>query len=89
MASWNKKKYPLKGINASRSQKESRSSVLVNIKILVLILLNTLKYQGKVKGKMEINFVHEIVDEGKHLCAEEGLAPSTTLKRIRFLEKDF
>ena len=87
MVSWNKKKYPSKGIDASRSQKESRSSVLVNGKILVFIILNTLKYQGKVKEKMEINFVHEIVDEGKHSCTEEGLAPSTTLKRIRFLEK--
>ncbi len=39
--------------------------------------------------KMQIEFVHNLLDEVRHLCAEEGLAPSTTLKKIRYLEKFF
>lgn len=38
---------------------------------------------------MNIEFVHELLDETRHLCADEGLAPSTTLKKTRFLEKIF
>ncbi len=38
---------------------------------------------------MNIEIVHKLLDEVRHLCAEEGLAPSTTLKKIRFLEKIF
>ena len=38
--------------------------------------------------KMNIEIVHALLDEVGHLCAEEGLAPSTTLKKIRFLEKN-
>jgi len=39
--------------------------------------------------KMKIEFVHRLLDDVRHLCAEEGLAPSTTLKKIRYLEKIF
>jgi hypothetical protein len=39
--------------------------------------------------KMKLEFVYDLLDEVRHLCAEEGLAPSTTLKKIRFLEKVF
>jgi len=38
---------------------------------------------------MKIEFVHALLDEVRYHCAEEGLAPSTTLKKIRFLEKIF
>jgi len=38
---------------------------------------------------MHIEFVHKILDEVKHLCAEEGLATSTTLKKNSIFRKNY
>lgn len=36
--------------------------------------------------KNDINFLHEIIDDVKYLLAKERFAPSTSLKKIWFLE---